>query len=74
MSVNKPGYYEYRSRHARQMAAAATDPKVAAIHLELAEQYDALARQGRPRPTLRVVSAAEEQRPCAGGPHATRAN
>lgn len=56
MSINTQGYYELRARRARELADAAIDPKIAAIHLEMAERYDVLAAGERLRPTLRVVT------------------
>lgn len=36
-------YYLERSRASRAMAAAATKPNIAAIHLDLARRYEAIA-------------------------------
>ena len=36
-------YYEGRGAKSRELAAAATDPQMAAIHLRTAERYDTLA-------------------------------
>lgn len=59
MSANTQGYYEDRSRKARELAAAAVDPKIAAIHMEMAERYDRLAsasaRAPTGKPPLRIV-------------------
>ena len=46
MSDNTKDYYEERSRKAREMSAAAADPKIAAIHMEMAMRYDLLASDG----------------------------
>ena len=46
MSDNTHAYYEYRAEKARILAAAATDPKIAAIHQEMAERYELLVRGG----------------------------
>jgi hypothetical protein len=62
MSVNSQAYYEYRARKARELATAATNPKVAAIHCEMADRYDALAAPPPPRPILRVVAPDWDQR------------
>lgn len=65
MSINAR-YYEFRARKARELAAAASDPKVAAIHSEMADRYDALAIEKKPRPSLRLVASDEEQRTASG--------
>ena len=44
MSDYSREYYEARSAQSRAMAAAATNPQIAAIHLDLAERYDQLAQ------------------------------
>ena len=62
MSVNTQGYYELRARKARELAEAAIDPKIAAIHSEMADRYDVLATGIRPRATLRIVTADHEPR------------
>jgi len=41
-----PAYYSERAAEERRLAMASKDPKVRAIHLELAERYDILARSG----------------------------
>jgi len=52
-----PHYHEARAAEERRLAMASSDPKVRAIHLELAERYDALARRSEggseppPRPS-----------------------
>ncbi len=46
MSANTQAYYEYRAEKARILAAAAIDPQIATIHLEMAERYDLLAKSG----------------------------
>lgn len=43
MSGNTKAYYEFRAEKERALAAAAVSPKIAAIHLEMAERYDLLA-------------------------------
>jgi hypothetical protein len=45
---NTQDYYAARSRHEREMAAAARDPAVARIHQTLAEHYEALAAKTQP--------------------------
>ena len=59
MSDYNRGYYEGRAAKARDLAAAAVDPKISAIHLEMAERYDSLASSEADvpagRPTLRMV-------------------
>ena len=44
---NSTDYYERRERKERTLAAAAADPQIAAIHLEMAERYAMLAGEGR---------------------------
>lgn len=39
-------YYRSRSLEAREMAAAASHPDVVAIHTEMAERYELLAKTG----------------------------
>lgn len=36
---NDPEYYAARERQARELAAAATDPQIKRIHLDMAERY-----------------------------------
>ena len=43
-------YYEKRGAQSRELAAAAVDPEIAAIHLEMAERYDLLATSEAPLP------------------------
>lgn len=45
-----PGYYAARSVEERRLAMASADPKVRAIHLELAERYAVLAEVTDPTP------------------------
>ena len=60
MSEYDQSYYQARAAKARELAAAAVDPKIAAIHLEMAERYDLLAASEAEAPTgqatLRVVT------------------
>ena len=44
MSEYNREYYRERSAQSRARAAAATRPEIAAIHLDLAERYEAIAR------------------------------
>jgi hypothetical protein len=44
-------YYEVRGANSRELAAAAVDPKMAAIHLKTAERYDLLAMSKLDAPT-----------------------
>ena len=48
-------YYRERAATERRLAAASENLDVAAIHEELATQYEALVEQGELRPTLRIV-------------------
>ena len=56
-------YYAERGATERALAAAAANPKVAAIHLEMAERYDQLAAVKAPvpagRPTLRLATISQ---------------
>jgi hypothetical protein len=58
-SSPNPDYYAARAVEERRLAMAAKDAKVRAIHLELAERYDILARSGDREPPRPV---GEEQR------------
>ena len=60
MSANTQDYYQNRARKARDLAAVATDPKIAAIHLEMAERYELLAVDAKIT-TLHVVTPDQEQ-------------
>ena len=44
-------YYKQRASEERANAAEADDPKIAAIHIELAMKFDALARAYAANPT-----------------------
>ena len=61
MSEHDQAYYEDRAVKARELAAEANDPKIAAIHLEMATSYDRLAvlmaNPPGPRTMLRVVGS-----------------
>ena len=61
MSDYDRDYYEQRAVRSRELAAAAVDAKIAAIHLEMAERYDLLALSKAEAPTgeatLRVVAS-----------------
>jgi len=48
-------YYRARAEAERRLAADSTNADVAAIHEELAIQYEALVEQAALRPTLRIV-------------------
>ena len=61
------GYYRGRARVARQMADEASEDYIAAIHLELARRYQALADNMVLRPKLRiVVRSINDSSPIAG--------
>jgi hypothetical protein len=62
MSGNTQEYYEIRSRKEWELAAAALDPKIAAIHVEMAEYYDALIAKEKARPKLSVVTSNPDPR------------
>jgi hypothetical protein len=65
MSVNTQGYYQCRARIARDLAAAATDPEIAAIHNEMADRYDLLAVDAAVRPTLHLISGGKDHQPAS---------
>jgi hypothetical protein len=46
---NTGSYFARREQKEREQAATAADPRAAAIHAELADNYAQLARQSRPR-------------------------
>jgi hypothetical protein len=52
-------YYKERAAAERRLAAASENADVAAIHEELARQYEALVEQADLRPTLRIVVPTE---------------
>jgi hypothetical protein len=50
-------YYRDRAETERNIAARTADPKVAAVHAELAANYEALVAVLRGRPVLKLVSS-----------------
>jgi hypothetical protein len=56
LTWNDSQYFRERAAVERALAKAPGDPKVAAVHDELAERYEALVREGK-RPILRIVTA-----------------
>ena len=54
-------YFAARAIDERRMAMASADPHVRAIHLEMAERYDAFAR-GEDTTKPRLVVADDQQR------------
>ena len=42
---NSPAYYQSRERRERELAAAAVNPAIAEIHLEMARRYSELIQQ-----------------------------
>ena len=55
MSSNDTEYYRARAVDERAMALRAERREVAAIHEELARQYQALVDRAELRPTLRIA-------------------
>ena len=55
MSSEEIAYYRARAREENAAAADASKSEVAAIHLELARLYEALARQPELAPMRRVA-------------------
>ena len=54
MSSNEVDYFRKRANDERRLALAASQQNVAAIHEELAKQYQALVDQAELRPKLRI--------------------
>ena len=52
-------YYRRRAASERSLAQAAVDPRIAAIHDELAERYDLLANEDQ-WPTLQTLTDESE--------------
>ena len=59
-------YYRQRASAERELARYAQRADVAAIHLELARQYEALVNRADLRPTLRLAFGKVGQRPHQG--------
>jgi hypothetical protein len=55
MSSNDTKYYRQRAATERAMAQKSDRANVAAIHAELARQYQALADKAELRPALRIA-------------------
>ena len=55
MSSSDVGYYRQRAAAERELAKDADRANVAAIHEELARQYEALVNRAELRPTLRIA-------------------
>ncbi|WP_426692700.1 hypothetical protein ACMC5O_001700 [Sphingomonas sediminicola] len=55
MSSNDTEYYRRRAIAERALASKSERANVAAIHAELARQYQALADKAELRPTLRIA-------------------
>jgi len=60
MSSNDTEYYRWRANEEREKALKSERQNVAAIHEELAQQYQALVDQAELRPTLRIVIPDQE--------------
>lgn len=59
-------YYRQRASTERELARDARRADVAAIHEELARQYEALVNRAELRPTLRVAFGKISQTPGSG--------
>jgi hypothetical protein len=59
MSAEDTEYYRYRAATERALAKASDRTNVAAIHEELARQYEALVDQLELRPILRISVATD---------------
>lgn len=55
--TNHRDYYRSRAEASRDLAQRATDPSVAAIHIEMAIRYDGIATQLDARPDTMQRSA-----------------
>lgn len=55
MQPHDVDYYRARAQAERRLAAAAENSDVAAIHEELAIQYEALVERAELRPTLHIA-------------------
>ena len=62
MSSKDVEYYRQRAVDERALALKADRANVAAIHEELARQYQALVDQSELRPQLRIVVPFDDQR------------
>lgn len=67
MSGKDVAYYKERAATERRLAAESARADVAAIHEELARQYEALVEQASLRPTLRIVVPTEHPAPANMG-------
>lgn len=54
---NKTEYHAKREQQERELAAAATDPSIRAIHLELADRHAGLQGKDSPTPRARLSIA-----------------
>ena len=68
MNQDDRDYYRHRAMTSLRMAEEARDDYVAAIHLELARQYQALADNKVLRPKLRIAFTQAEARPLSDPP------
>jgi hypothetical protein len=57
--MSDSAYYRERAAAERAKAEAAKDGKIAAIHNELADRYDELAKRGEPHSKLRIAGTAD---------------
>jgi len=62
MISNDTEYYRRRANDERRLALQSERQNVAAIHEELARQYQALVDQAELRPTLRIIMPDQESR------------
>ena len=62
MSSNDTEYYRRRANDERRLALQSDRQNVAAIHEELARQYQALVDQAELRPTLPIIMPDEATR------------
>ena len=59
MRGNEVGYYRQRAATERRLAAESENEDVAAVHHELARQYEALVDRADLRPTLLIMVPTE---------------
>jgi hypothetical protein len=57
MSIRDTDYFRQRAARERALAQSSAQANVAAIHQELARQYEALVDQAELRPTLHIEAA-----------------
>lgn len=62
MSLDNVDYYRRRAREERAIAAAADNPEIAKVHLDLAIGYEALVEHANLLPPTRDSASGEAER------------